>query len=78
MATGQRLRIVATNPGGDWAIEEAAVAAAGGVEFVVRPCQTEEELIAVGQEADPPKRDASVSSSCAREAVPRGSNTRRS
>ena len=48
----KRWRIVATNPGLDWAIEEAASAAAGDVEFVVRPCQSEEDLIAVGQEAD--------------------------
>ena len=53
MGVGERRwRIVATNPGIDWAIEEAAVAAAGDVEFVVRPCQTEDDLIAAGQDAD--------------------------
>ncbi|MFN8541491.1 MAG: C-terminal binding protein [Thermomicrobiales bacterium] len=47
-----RFRIVATNPGMDWAIEEAAVAAAGDAEFVVIPCATEDDLIAAGREAD--------------------------
>lgn len=47
-----RWRIVSTNPGVDWAIEEAAAAAAGDVEFAVIPCTTEDELIAAGQEAD--------------------------
>ena len=46
-------RIVATSAGSNFDIEATAVEAAGGeAEFAVIPCQTAEELIAVGQQAD--------------------------
>jgi D-3-phosphoglycerate dehydrogenase len=46
-------RIAATSPGSNFDIEEAAIRAAGGeAEFVVTPCQTADDLIAAGREAD--------------------------